>query len=206
MVIDILKAVFIVLAVGVASFAISGCDRLAIEKSLNGMEYLLVDQDSSDVKFPEMYSGKIMLVGYVYTHCPDICPLITYNMRDIQRALPDEEEFMLVSLSFDPERDSPEILYEYAQNYRLDQSNWRFLTGNKNIVFSLLETLNISTVKTPTRFREDGSPVYFIDHSDRVTLVDGDGNIRRNYNGSEMNTDEVITDIQSLLDEQKGRM
>lgn len=200
------KAVYISIVVGVALFAISGCDRLAIEKSLDGMEYQLVDQDSTDVKFPEMYSGQIMLVGYVYTHCPDICPLITYNMRDIQRAFPDQEEFMLLSISFDPERDSPEILYGYAENYRLDQSNWRFLTGDKNVVFSLLETLNISTVKTPTRFREDGSPVYYIDHSDRVTLIDGEGNVRRNYNGSEMNTDELIADIQKLLDEQKRGM
>lgn len=199
-----IKAAYAVVAVGMTLWVISGCDRLAVEKSLDGMEYELVDQDSSDVKFPEMYSGQIMLVGYVYTHCPDICPLITYNMRDIQQAFPDQEEFMLLSISFDPERDSPEILFDYAQNYRLDQSNWRFLTGDKTVVFSLLDTLNISTVKTPTRFREDGSPVYYIDHSDRVTLVDGEGNVRRNYNGSEMDTDEVIADIQKLLAEKKS--
>ncbi len=181
--------------------AVTGCDDLGIEKSLDDVRYHLVDQDSSAVDFPENYNGKIMLVGYVYTHCPDICPLITYNMRDIQRALSDEDEFMLVSVSFDPERDSPEILYDYAQNYNVDQSNWRFLTGDKEPVFSLLETLEISTVKTPTRFREDGTPVYYIDHTDRVTLIDDRGNIRKTYNGSGLDTDEVIADIKKLLQE-----
>ena len=181
--------------------AVTGCDDLGIEKSLDDVNYHLVDQDSSAVEFPENYNGKIMLVGYVYTHCPDICPLITYNMRDIQRALSDEDEFMLVSVSFDPERDSPEILYDYAQNYNVDQSNWRFLTGDKEPVFSLLETLEISTVKTPTRFREDGTPVYYIDHTDRVTLIDDRGNIRKTYNGSGLDTDEVIADIKKLLQE-----
>jgi protein SCO1/2 len=177
----------------------SGCDSLAVKQSLSEDEFILVDQDSSSVSFPEAYSGNVMLVGYVYTHCPDICPMITYNMRDVQRALPEQEDFMLVSVSFDPERDSPAILKDYAENYRLDQSNWKLLTGDKTEVESLLETLSIITVKTPTRFTEENKPIYFIDHTDRVTLLDRDGNVRKHYSGSEFNADEVKNDILRLL-------
>jgi len=177
----------------------SACDRLSVQKSMAGSEYLLIDQYGEEVDFPDSYRGKIMLVGYVYTHCPDICPLITYNMRDIQDEFKGHEEVMMVSISFDPDRDSPEILYDYANNYRLDQSTWRLLTGDRNEIDRALEDLEIRTLKTPTRFTDDGRPQYFIDHTDKVTLIDREGNIRKTYPGSNMNGEEIIADIHTLL-------
>jgi protein SCO1 len=179
----------------------TGCDRLSVKESLQETEFNLVDQDGQKISFPEAYSGNVMLVGYVYTHCPDICPIITYNMRDVQRELAEEEGLMLVSVSFDPDRDTPEILYQYAESYRLNQGNWRLLTGEKKEVEALLEKLQIATVKTPTRFAEDNTPIYFIDHTDRVTLIDKKGQIRRHYMGSELSSDEVTEDIRTLLQE-----
>ncbi len=189
----------IVIAAGIVLSTLSACDDLSIKQSISDNEYLLVDQDSSSVSFPASYEGKVMLVGYVYTHCPDICPMITYNMRDVQRALPDETDFMLVSISFDPDRDTPSMLKDYAGNYRLDEENWRLLTGSRSEVDAVLETLRISTVKTPTRFLEDNRAIYFIDHTDRVTLIDRDGNIRKNYSGSEFDPEEVTSDVKRLL-------
>jgi protein SCO1/2 len=122
-------------------------------------------------------------------------------MRDVQRAFPDNDNFLLVSVSFDPDRDTPEILYQYAENYRLNQNNWQLLTGDRNEVESLLKKLQIFTVKTPTRFADDDTPIYFIDHTDRVTLIDSRGQIRRNYPGSELSSGEVIEDIRTLLNE-----
>jgi len=172
-----------------------------VKESLQETEFNLVDQNGQKISFPEAYSGNVMLVGYVYTHCPDICPIITYNMRDVQRELAEEEGLMLVSVSFDPDRDTPEILYQYAESYRLNQGNWRLLTGEKKEVEALLEKLQIATVKTPTRFAEDNTPIYFIDHTDRVTLIDKKGQIRRHYMGSELSSDEVTEDIRTLLQE-----
>jgi len=193
---QILSAVLILLIV-----LFSACDRLSVKKSMAGSDYTLIDQYGEKISFPDAYKGRVMLVGYVYTHCPDICPMITYNMRDIQRELPGEEKFMLVSISFDPARDTPEIMYDYANNYRLDQSSWRLLTGRNDIIDSVLDDLEIRTLKTPTRFTENGTPQYFIDHTDRVTLIDGEGNIRNTYSGSEMNSEKIIADIHTLLTE-----
>ncbi len=178
-----------------------GCDRLAVQDNLQNVEYEVTDQFGESVHFPESFEGKVMLVGYVYTHCPDICPMITYNMRDIQREIENQEEFMLVSVSFDPDRDTPEVLYEYAESYRLNQDNWRLLTGERSEIESMLEKLKISTVKTPTRFTDDNTPIYFIDHTDKITLIDKYGQIRRTYQGSELNFDEVVNDIRVLLKE-----
>lgn len=179
----------------------AGCSRLSVKDTLHDSAYDLTDQFDEAVTFPASYAGKVMLVGYVYTHCPDICPVITYNMRDVQRALPDEEDLLLVSISFDPDRDTPDILYQYAENYRLNKENWRLLTGDRREVETLLNKLSITTVKTPTRFAEDDTPIYFIDHTDRVTLIDKKGQIRRNYPGSDLRSDEVINDILTLLNE-----
>ncbi len=179
----------------------AGCDRLSVIESFDGTEFTLVDQFDEEIRFPESFKGNVLLVSYVYTHCPDICPMITYNLRDVQRALPEADNFMLISISFDPDRDTPEILYQYAENYRLDQQNWRLLTGERAQVEELLKKLQIATVKTPTRFAEDDTPIYFIDHTDRVTLIDKRGQVRRNYPGSELRSEKVIEDIQTLLAE-----
>ena len=186
---------------GLAVTLLSGCDRLSVKKSIADESYELVNQEGNEIQFPDAYAGNVMLVGYVYTHCPDICPMITYNMRDIQLELQDEHEFMLVSLSFDPERDTPEILMEYAENYKLNQENWQLLTGSTKEVDAALETLEIKTLKSPTTFKEDGSQQYFIDHTDRVTLIDGNGDVRNTYVGSKMNQEQIISDIHKLLTE-----
>lgn len=185
---------------GIVFFLASGCDQLSVKKSLSDDEFSLMNQENQKVIFPDTYLGDVLLIGYVYTHCPDICPAITYNMRDVQRLLDEESGFTLISISFDPDRDTPEILHDYAQNYRLSTDNWSLLTGEKNEVDSLLELLEISTLKTPTRFTDEGNPIYFIDHTDRVTLVDRDGNIRRQYTGSEFDPESVASDIKKLLE------
>lgn len=196
----------ILIATIAALVVMQGCDELKVKDTFDGEAFHLLDQENREVNFPESYKGNVMLVGYVYTFCPDICPLITYNMRDIQRELPDAENFMLVSISFDPDRDTPEILSDYAESYRLDQSNWRLLTGERKRVEELLKKLRISTLKSPSRFTEDNKELYFIDHTDRITLIDGEGNVRRHYSGSEMDHETVLEDVHRLLNENNARL
>lgn len=184
-----------------ALFAVfAGCDRLAVEDTLTE-EYTLTNQFGEEVSLPDHYAGKVLIVGYVYTNCPDICPMITYNMRDLQREFPGEESFHLVSISFDPQRDTPEVLHSYAESYNIEQSNWSMLTGKKDEVNKVLEKLGIATVKTPSRFTEDDREVYFIDHTDKVSLIDKQGQVRNHYLGSELDTETVIEDIKTLLTE-----
>jgi protein SCO1/2 len=179
---------------------VAGCDRLAVEDTLTE-DYTLTNQFGEQVSLPDDYSGKVLVVGYVYTNCPDICPMITYNMRDLQREFPGEEDFHLISISFDPERDTPEVLHSYAESYSIDQTNWSMLTGEKGEVNEVLDKLGIATVKTPSRFTDDNKEVYFIDHTDKVSLIDKKGQVRNHYLGSELDTETVIEDIKTLLTE-----
>ncbi len=179
---------------------LTSCDQLAVVDRLGDERFELVNQNGEEVTFPDDFNGNVMLIGYVYTYCPDICPMITHNMRAIDLELNDERVHF-VSISFDPDRDSPEVLKRYAQSFQVDESRWTFLTGERRVVNSLLDRLEIRTVKTPTRFTDSGTPVYFIDHTDRISLVDSDGNIRRHYQGSDLNRSKVADDIRSVLNE-----
>jgi len=178
----------------------AGCDRLAVEDSLTE-DYTLKNQFGEQVSFPDDFSDKVLVVGYVYTNCPDICPMITYNMRDLQREFSGEEDFYLISISFDPQRDTPGVLNSYAKSYNIDQSNWSMLTGDLEEVNKVLDTLGIKKVKTPSRFTDDNKEVYFIDHTDKVSLIDKKGQVRNHYLGSELDTETVIEDIKTLLTE-----
>lgn len=165
----------------------------------------LLDQHGARVVFPDALVGKVALVGYVYTHCPDICPMVTYNMRDVQRALAERgvpaEDVMLVSISFDPRRDTPDVLKGYADSYRLDTSNWMLLTGDPAEVDRVMRTLGIAVQKLPSRFMEDGSELYFMNHSDRVTLLGPDLRIVGDYTGSELRKEDVMDAIREQLGE-----
>ncbi len=186
-------------ATALIGMSVISCDRLSVKDDLNDVQFELTDHRGDSITFPESFKGKAVLIGYVYTHCPDICPMITYNMRDVEREL-DTDKLHFVSISFDPNRDTPEILADYARNYRLDEQKWSLLTGDRRTISALMERLSITTVKTPTRFTDSGHEVYFIDHTDRVTLIDNDGKIRRHYTGSELRSDKVVEDIRNLLD------
>lgn len=176
--------------------SLTGCGRKG--ESLRGETIILTDQTGETFHFPEDLEGKVVLAGYIYTHCPDICPMVTYNMRDVQRRI-DSESLLLLSFSFDPRRDTPEVLSAYAQSYRLDTSRWRLLTGDPKQVDRVMERLGISVQKLPSRFLDDGSEMYFVNHSDKVTLIDPQLRIVDEVVGSELRLEEVIDEIIRIL-------
>jgi len=175
----------------------AGCSRLSIKDTITDSQFTLINQYGEEVVFPDDFLGKTMIAGYIYTSCPDVCPFITYNMRDVQRAF-DQSEIQLISFSFDPDRDTPERLAEYAHNYRLSLDNWTLLTGSRSEVEGAMKRLGIRVIKNPTRFLDDNTPFYFMDHTDRISLVDRDGNLRMNYFGSESKPEQIIEDIKNL--------
>jgi protein SCO1/2 len=179
------------------STALTGCGLFA-DDSLDDLDVELQDQNGETFNFPDDLKGKVVLVGYVYTHCPDICPMVTYNMRDIQRKV-DSDNFMLVSISFDPKRDTPEILSQYAENYRLDLTQWSLLSGDSDEIDRVMNRLGIAVQKLPSRFMSDGGELYFMNHSDKVTLIDQNLNVVDEFMGSELDQEKALRKIEELL-------
>jgi len=176
-------------------------DSLPVEEDLSGKKYALLNQDSVEVIYPQNVKGKVAVIGYVFTNCPDICPLTTNNMRLVQEALKQESitgvEF--ITITFDPEYDTPSVLKEYAEVRRLDTSNWIFLTGDKSTTDQVMRDVGVVAVPSDSTKMASGEMMYFYVHTDRINLMDKEGRIRASYLGSELNIEKIVNDIKTLL-------
>ncbi|HET54446.1 MAG TPA: SCO family protein [Ignavibacteria bacterium] len=176
-------------------------DSLPVEEDLSGKNYALLNQDSVEVIYPQNVKGKIAVIGYIFTNCPDICPLTTNNMRLVREALKQENitgvEF--ITITFDPEYDTPSVLKEYAEVRRLDTSDWIFLTGDKSITDQVMRDVGVVAVPSDSTKMASGEMMYFYVHTDRINLMDEDGRIRASYLGSKLNIEKIVNDIKTLL-------
>jgi len=121
----------------------------------------LLDQDGREVRFyTDALRGKIVLISFIYTNCTDICPTLMHNLTDVQDQLGDRfgKDVFFVSITVDPEDDTPEELKRYGERYNA-RPGWTFLTGKKGDVDSVIKRFG--------EFQED-----FEDHSMAFVLGD----------------------------------
>lgn len=193
-----MKKLLLLLIVG---FLLSSCaEKLPVVDELSNAQFNLVDQNNRKVVFPELVKGKLVVINYIFTNCPDICPLSTNNMRLIQEQVKKEkiQNVEFVSVSFDPLQDSPEVLLKFAEIRNLDLSNWIFLTGEKPVIDSMMRKIGIVAVIGDSTVFKDGRKIYYYTHTDRIQLMDEDCKIRKNYKGSSIDMDEILADVKSL--------
>jgi len=129
----------------------------------------------------EQLKGRVWVADFIFTRCGGQCPLMTQKMRSFQQWL-DKKQFnnvKLVSISVDPENDSPDILAQYAERFKANTDQWSFFTGDRAKIYDLITNgfkLGVDQNK--------GKPVseMFV-HSDKFVLVDRDGRIRGYFSG-----------------------
>lgn len=123
--------------------------------------------------------GSVWVAAFMFTRCPTICPRITRRMRALQeRASQRGLKLRLVSISVDPENDSPEVLREYARKFGADTSSWSFLTGD----FSSIQKVAVDGFKLALEGRPDaGAADLGILHGSHLVLVDPELEIRGYY-------------------------
>jgi len=179
---------------------ISCSKDLPIVENLSESDYQLLTQDSIIVNFPKFAQGKVVVMGFIFTNCPDICPLTTNNMRIIQEKAKKDgiRNLEFIALSFDPDTDTPTVLTDYIRIRNLDRSNWTFLTGDKNVIKSLLKKVQVFAMPSDSSTTPSGKKYYYYIHTDRISLIDTEGRIRKNYSGSSINIDEIVSDIKLL--------
>lgn len=155
-----------------------------------------VNQDGDTISKID-YQGKIYVADFFFTHCPTICPVTVEKMKRLQQATKDEN-ILLISHTVDPENDTVEQLKRYCEAHDVDNSNWNFVTGDKETIYKL----GLNGYLTPNQ--EDAlAPGGFL-HSDKFILVDKEGRIRGYYSGTEDNeVDKLIEDIKTLKNEYK---
>ncbi|QMV39772.1 SCO family protein [Cohnella cholangitidis] len=143
--------------------------------------------------------GKVVLMEFMFTSCPDICPLTTYKMVQLQEQLKQKNMFgnqvRFVAVTFDPERDTPEVLRDYAQRMNMDSSGWYILRGEEEQTKKIAAEYGIMVQNLG-----DGQFVHTVTS---LNLIDSEQRIRKVYAmGEEMNSEEIMKDIESLLAEQ----
>jgi protein SCO1/2 len=156
-------------------------------------EFALISQDGVEVTLGSL-RGKVLAVSFIYTWCPDICPMLTDKMARVGDALGADfgTRVAFVSITFDPERDTPEVLKDYAEAFEADPASWSFLTGEVEAVREV--ALGFGVVALPAA---DGA----VDHNTLTTLVDRHGNIRVQYIGYRFDPEEFRHDLLSLVNE-----
>jgi protein SCO1/2 len=168
--------------------------------------YQLTNQDGQTVKSSDLL-GQVQVVGFIWTNCPDICPLVTTEMKTLQVALQSkglaDKGVQLVTISVDPERDTPAVLKEYAQGYGADLAHWQFLTGSLDEVRGTVVTgFHIPMQKEPTGAHSahgGAAADYNVSHSGKIALVDRAGVIRGWYDGTALDRERLLADLNSLL-------
>ena len=92
------------------------------------------------------YDNYIYIADFFFTRCPTICPVMTYNMKYIQKKLNIYPGVKFLSFTVDPENDTPEVLREYIKSMRINDENWNFLTGIKDSIYSIANFLEFMNV------------------------------------------------------------
>lgn len=134
--------------------------------------------------------GKTWVVNFFFTSCPSICPDLMRKMGKLQAWYEEREVagIALLSISVDPERDTPERLREYAVSMGADPSRWTLVTGDLEAVRALV----VGGFKTALDPGNDDTGMFDITHSGKFVLVDGDGGIRGYYASDDLGLDEIF--------------
>ena len=132
--------------------------------------------------------GKEWIVKLIYTSCPDTCPVQSAQMRQIQEDFQNDKDLRLVSITVDPERDTPQVLSQYAKRFSADPARWFFLTGEKETIYKFAQDgFRLGAVEIPHEKRPESGATHT--HSPRFVIVDRAAQIRGYY---------VSTDVEAM--------
>ncbi len=154
--------------------------------------FSLVDQDGKTLTNKAL-KGHVYVADLIFTRCAGPCPIMTGKMAALQKSIADPRVHFL-SVSVDPEHDTPAVLKDYAKGYGADESRWHFATGTQDAAFSLAKGLLLAA--TPA---QKDAPII---HSVLFILVDQAGQIRGNYSSQDSDAQmRLIADARKLAEE-----
>ena len=134
-------------------------------------DFILTNQDSLFITNDDLL-GKVYVLEFFFSRCPDICIEMNRNMRKLDKKFGDSNDFGIVSITIDPSHDSPYILKKYSEDLGVKSQNWHFLTGDRNYIYDLAnEGFNIYANENPNF---GGG----FEHQGYFALIDKQGYIR----------------------------
>ena len=154
--------------------------------------FKLYDTTGKEFTLKEL-KDNIFVTDFIFTTCAGICPMMSQNMSELYNSHLSEPNIEFVSISVNPEYDSPQILAQYAKRYRADTNKWHFLTGAREEITNLtVNGFKIGTIEEPTM------------HSGYFVLVDKKSRIRGYYDGTKADGMKKLADNIALLLREKN--
>jgi len=153
----------------------------------------LVDETGRPRRLAD-WRGRVLAVTFIYTRCPlpNFCPLLDRHFKTVQTQVHQDsrlrDRVQLLSVSFDPEHDSPEILAGRAAALGADPAAWHFLTGDREVVESFAAQFGVSVV------RDTSTPDEIV-HNLKTAIIDGEGTLVTTLSGSEWTPADLIAEL-----------
>lgn len=165
-----------------------GIGRKAVREAV--ANFTLVNQDGKPFHFADA-RGKFVLVTFIFTTCPDVCPLLTAKFATIQRELAaqNKTDYLLLSITTDPQTDTSAVLKAYAARYKPDHRHWLFLTGSPAQLEQVWKDFGVTVQNLGA-----GQ----IRHTTLTTLIDRRGVRRFDYYTDRWQEKEILRDIAAL--------
>jgi protein SCO1 len=152
--------------------------------------FTLTNQDAKSVTREDL-RGKVTVVDFIFTKCPTICPELTRKMSALAKQAKDDD-IRFVSISVDPENDTPSVLRAYGERYGADFTRWSFLTGDQKA----MEETVLGGFKVAYQKDAAGS----IAHAERFVLVDREATIRGYFDADDASQRRLLESARALAD------
>jgi protein SCO1/2 len=181
---------------------LASCEREALHVSANASirssfaiealsDVSLRDQEGRTLD-AERLAGKLVVVSFMFTSCPRVCPEQTRALAEVQRGLPRDVRgrVWFLSISIDPETDTPERLKWFAERNGADLTSWSFVAGTPEATRSLSSRLSVFDPRTPSPGPGD--------HGTALYLFDGQGQLRQRYAGAPLDRRRLHRELRDL--------
>ena len=150
-------------------------------------DFTLTNQDGL-VTTLAAFTNHVWVADIIFTRCAGPCPRLTGQMGALQGLLPAESTAKLVTLTTDPEFDSPAVLKKYGQRFNADAGRWTFLTGDRDDVDQFASRFGVSVSRALNDPRD-------ITHNLRTVIIGADGRLLKVYTGNEWTPEQVLADL-----------
>ena len=160
---------------GLKAFTSEGVRRLEVEKNPISIPDIKLDSaDGNSILFKD-YRGKIVLVDFIFTSCTNVCPMLTQTFQKLHKELqqsPMREKVVLLTISFDPDRDSPAVLENYASAVGADSQSWKFATvNNRPQLQEILDIFGIIVIPAPNGQYEHNSAIHLVNQYGKLAKI-----------------------------------
>ena len=156
--------------------------------------FTLTDQTHQQISFSQ-FTGKVVALNFIYTSCalPNFCFRIANNFGVLQRRLKQHlgSDMVLLTVTFDPQRDTSEVLAHYAETWKPDPKAWHFLTG------SVPDVRRVTNMFGMDFFPDEG----LMNHSLHTAVINRQGKLVANIEGNQFTADQLVDLVQAVLEE-----